>query len=146
MLDDAEVSFNHVTTRVVLGVEGRRPPAMRSAPFAVSDLVGGLRDHRADAATTQLRACRTTRIGLIAPDTVGAGPRSAPHFEVGEQMLELGAVMGLSGRDQDYQWAPGAVDEVVDFAGPSAARAANAVVRRLDAQILVIRPSPLCGG
>ncbi|AGP62390.1 hypothetical protein OEM_18730 [Mycobacterium intracellulare subsp. yongonense 05-1390] len=59
-------------------------------------------------------------------------------------MLKDGAVVGLPGRNQNHQRAPGAVDEVMDLAGPAAAGTANTVVKRLDAEILVIRPSPLC--
>jgi hypothetical protein len=42
--------------------------------------------------------------------------------------------------------AAGAVDDLVDLAGQPTAGATDSVVRRLDGQILVIRPSPLCGG
>jgi hypothetical protein len=52
----------------------------------------------------------------------------------------------LTGGDQHHQRAPGTVDQMVDLAGQPAAGAAYAVVRRLDARIRVIRPSPLCGG
>ena len=61
-------------------------------------------------------------------------------------MLEHRGVVGLAGADQHHQRSSRAVDEVVDLAGQPAAGTANAVVRRLDAQIRVIRPSPLCGG
>jgi hypothetical protein len=54
--------------------------------------------------------------------------------------------VGLASGYQHHQRAPGAIDKVVDLAGQPAARAANTVVRRLDAGILVIRPTPLCGG
>ena len=58
-------------------------------------------------------------------------------------MLEDWGVVGLAGRDQHYQRPSDTVDEVVNLAGQSAAGAADAVVRRLDAGIVVIRPSPL---
>jgi hypothetical protein len=54
--------------------------------------------------------------------------------------------MGLARAYQHHQRSSAAVDEVMDLAGQAAAGAANAVVRRLDRQIRVIRPSPLCGG
>jgi hypothetical protein len=66
--------------------------------------------------------------------------------QLGQQMLEYGVVAGLAGAHKDHQGQPGAVDELVDLGAQSAAGAANAVVRRLDARILVIRPSPPCGG
>jgi hypothetical protein len=65
---------------------------------------------------------------------------------VREQMLKHRAVVRLTGADEHYQRASMTVDEVMDLAGQAAARAAQGVVRRLDAQIRVIRPSPLCGG
>lgn len=52
--------------------------------------------------------------------------------------------MRLAGADKHYQWPSVPVDEMVNLAGETAAGAANPVVRRLDAQIRVIRPSPLC--
>ena len=63
-----------------------------------------------------------------------------------QQMLKDWGVVGLAGRHQHHQWSSEAIDEVVDLAGQPAAGAANAVVRRLDARILVIRASPPCGG
>jgi hypothetical protein len=55
-------------------------------------------------------------------------------------------IVGLAGRDQHDQRSSDAVDEVVNLAGQSTAGTTNTVVRRLDAGIVVIRPSPLCGG
>jgi hypothetical protein len=52
--------------------------------------------------------------------------------------------MRLAGTDEHHQWPSVPVDEMVNLAGETTARAANAVVRRLDGQIRVIRPSPLC--
>jgi len=60
-------------------------------------------------------------------------------------MLKDGAIVAVAGRDQYHQRSPGAVDEVVDLAGQPATGTTNTVVRRLEAEILVIRPSPLCG-
>lgn len=61
-------------------------------------------------------------------------------------MLEDRTVVRLASADKHHQRPSGAVDEMMDLAGQPTARAANAVVRRLDSQILVIRPSPLCDG
>lgn len=63
-----------------------------------------------------------------------------------QQMLEHRVVAGLASTDEDHQGQPGTIDELVDLGAQPTAGAANAVVRRLDAEILVIRPSPLCGG
>ena len=114
------------------------------------DLIGRFGNHRADASSPEPSAGRSTRIGLVAADAVGAGTWpttvAAIDFQAREQMLEHRAVVCLAGADQDDQRPAGSIDEVMDLAGLPAAGAANAVVRRLDARILVIRPSPLCGG
>ncbi len=62
-----------------------------------------------------------------------------------QQMLEYRVVTRLASTDQDHQRQTGAVDEVVDLGAQTAAGTSNAVVRRLDEEIVVIRPSPLCG-
>ena len=74
----------------------------------------------------------------------GRPPFAAVDFQIPEQMLKHRAVMRLAGTDEHHKWPSVPVDEVVNLAGETAAGAANAVVRRLDAQIRVIRPSPLC--
>jgi len=61
-------------------------------------------------------------------------------------MLEDRSVVGLPGGDQHDQGPSRTIDEMVNLAGQTAAGAAYRVVRRLDAWIRVIRPSPLCGG
>ena len=78
--------------------------------------------------------------GCVAP---GAEPGDA---QLRQQMREDWGVVGLAGRHQHDQRSAVAVDEVVDLGGQPAAGTADAVVRRLDARIRVIRPSPLCGG
>lgn len=60
-------------------------------------------------------------------------------------MLKDRAIVGLAGPDEHHQGSTAAVDEVMNLAGQTAARTANRMVRRLGEQILVIRPSPLCG-
>ena len=61
-------------------------------------------------------------------------------------MLEHGSIVGLAGADEHHQRPSAPVDEVMNLAGQATKGTANAVVRRLDAGIVVIRPSPLCGG
>ncbi len=65
--------------------------------------------------------------------------------QVCQQMLQHRVVTGLAGADQDHHGQPLAIDELVNLGAQPSAGAANAVVRRLDDQILVIRPSPLGG-
>jgi hypothetical protein len=54
--------------------------------------------------------------------------------------------MGLARTDKHHQRPAMAIDKLMNLAGQPATRTANAVVRRLDEQIRVIRPSPLCRG
>jgi len=63
-----------------------------------------------------------------------------------QQMLEHRIVACLASTDEDHQGQAGTIDELMDLGAQPAAGATNAVVRRLDAGIVVIRPSPLCGG
>lgn len=63
-----------------------------------------------------------------------------------QQMLEHRVVACLASADKDHQGQAGTIDELVDLGAQPAAGAANAVVRRLGEEIVVIRPSPLCGG
>ena len=64
-------------------------------------------------------------------------------LKMSEQVFEDGSVMGLACADEHHQRPSAPIDEVMNLAGQPAAGAANTVVRRLDAQICVIRPSPL---
>jgi len=116
----------------------------------VSDLIGRFGDHRGDAASAQLGADGSTRVGLVGADQVRAGAwctgAEADDFQMRQQMLKDWGVVGLAGRHQHHQWSSEAIDEVPDLAGQPAAGPANTVVRRLDARILVVRPSPPCGG
>lgn len=61
-------------------------------------------------------------------------------------MLKHRAIVGLPSPDEHHQRPSVAVDKVMNLAGQPAAGTPNAMVRRLDQQILVIRPSPLCRG
>lgn len=113
-------------------------------------MVASFGNHRGDPAASQFGADRPIRVRLIAAHPLRVCPgwpaAVTVHAQMRQQMLEDWAVVGLTGGDQHHQGTARAVDEMVDLAGQSATRAANAVVRRLDVQILVIRPSPLCGG
>src|SRR5262245_15003473 len=150
LLDDIEAAFDDVAALVVCGIERRWASTGWATPLAVGDLIGRFGNDRDDPASAQLAANSPTRIGLISTHTVGSGAWPAAtatsHPQVGQQMLEDRGVVGVSGRHQDHQRSAGAVDELVDLAGQPAAGATHAVVRRLDAGILVIRPSPLCDG
>ena len=150
MLNEAEAAFNNVAALVICGIKCWWAAAACATAFSVSDLIRRLGNHRGDAPPSQQGPSRSTRIGPVAADTVGTSTwptgSTAIDFQMGKQMLEHRAVVGLARAHQYHQRTPGPVDEVVDLAGQSAAGAANPVVRRLYAQIRVIRPSPLCGG
>jgi hypothetical protein len=150
LLDVIEVSFNDVSSFVILGVEGRGPASSSTAALAVGDLVGGFGNDRDNPALPQPCSRCSAGVGLIAADAgrTRAWPATAAtvDFQVRKQMLQHGAVVGLAGAHEHYQRSSSSVDEVMNLAGQPAAGAANAVVRRLARQIRVIRPSPLCHG
>ena len=112
-------------------------------------LVAGFGDHRTDASLPQQRAVVSGGIGLVGANPAGSGPgfpAVAVDLQMPEQMLGDRAVAGLAGADEDHQRQASAVDELVDLGAQPATGTTNAVVRRLGSEILVIRPSPLCGG
>lgn len=150
MLDLVEVSFDDVTAFVIGGIECWWSSTGCAASLPVGNLIGGFGYRRADSATPQQHPGRTTGICLIATNPVRAGARStaaaAADFQVREQMLKYRAVVGLPSPDEHHQRPSVAVNEVMNLAGQPAAGTPNAMVRRLDQQILVIRPSPLCRG
>lgn len=150
LLGDAESSFNNVAALVVLGVECWRSAAVGASTFSVADLIGRFGNDGDDPSSAQPLPGRSAGIGLISAQAIGPGagpPRPASlNFEVGEQMLQDRSVACLAGAHEHHQRSSVAVDEVMDLAGQPAARATNAVVRRLVRQICVIRPSPLCHG
>ena len=114
------------------------------------DLIGWFGNYRGDTPAAQVHPDGAAGIGLVAAYPLRSCPCLSAaewrHAQMGQQILEDRRVVGLARRDQHHQGAAGAVDEVVDLAGQPAAGTANSVVKRLDGQILVIRPSPLCGG
>jgi hypothetical protein len=150
LLDVVEVTFNDVASLVVFGVEGRWSSATRASAFTVGDLIRRLGNHRTNPTPTEPDSRCSAGVGLVAADSIGAGTwpttAAAIHFQVCEQMLEHRSVMGLARAYEHHQRSSAAVDKVMDLAGQSTAGAANAVVRRLDRQIRVIRPSPPCRG
>ena len=117
--------------------------------MAVGDLVRRLWDDCGYATTAQLVADGAAGVGLVSANSVWSCARPAAagsmHPQLSQQLFEEGGIVGLSGGNQDHQRPASAVDEMVDLAGQAAARAAYRVVRRLDARIRVIRPTPLCG-
>lgn len=115
----------------------------------MSLLVAGFGNHRADASLPQQRAVMPRGIGLVGTNPIRSSPRPPPtvavDFQMAEQMLKHRTVAGLPGADEDHQGQASAIDELVDLGAQPAAGAPNTVVRRLDEEIRVIRPSPLCG-
>ena len=85
----------------------------------------------------------TAGVGLVAQDRVGGGswtPAAAPmHTEGVQQMREHPRVAALPRPEQDHQRPAVPVTQLVDLGRQAPAGAADGVVRRLLAQILVVR-------
>jgi hypothetical protein len=150
LLDGVDVAFNDIAALVILGIKDWGSSALAAAALAVGDLVRRFGNDRDDPSSSQPESCCSTGVGLVAAEAVRAAtcaPAPATvDFQMRELMLQDGTVMGLAGAHEYDQRPSSPVDEVVDRAGQTAAGAANPVVRRLDRQIRVIRPSPLCHG
>ena len=143
-----EAAFDDVASAVVDWIEYRWAAAVGPSAFAVSGLVGGFGDHGGDAAGSQVLADRSRGIRFVASNPVRACACSTAtepwDSQVAHQMGDHWCVAGLLRPDQHNHGPPMAVDGVMDLGGPATAGATDRVVRRLDPQIRVVRPSP-CG-
>lgn len=111
LLDLVDGSFDRVPLFAGLAVERRQAAASAAEPFAVGDLVGGLRDHRPDPATAQVRADGAGRVRLVPKDRVGSrawAPDGLRHPDPCHDVLECGCVSGL-GQQGGEDLLPGAV-------------------------------------
>lgn len=79
------------------------------------------------------------------PDPVGYVAMTT-NPQMGHQIRKDRRVIGLARAEEHDQWSTLTVNEVMDLRAQPAAGAANTVIRRLDRQIRVIRPSPQCRG
>lgn len=149
LLEVAEPPLDDVAVAVVDLVEGWWPTAAGTASSAVSCLIVGLGDHRNDRALAQVSADRPRGVGLVAAQSLRASTRPADrasHPQLGQQRQQSRRIVSLAGRDGDDQGQAVPVDKVVDLGRQPAPRVPYTVIRRLDPRIVVIRPSPLCGG
>lgn len=150
MFGVTEAAFDDVAVAVVDGVIADRSPTVRSSAAAVPALVGGFWDDGDDASAAQVLPDRSRGVGLVCADAIGSrawSTRAATgDVEVRHQDREHRRITSLPGPDEHHQWQSVAVDELVDLAAQTAARPANSMIRRLGAEILVIRQVPLCPG
>lgn len=107
--------------------------------------ISWLEGHGLDPTPAQVRADRARRVRLVTPDRVGARARApdrtrhAEHMQKGQPHW----VTSLPGRDHRGQPEPAAIDEVMALRPQATAGATDAVIRRLESDIRVIRPSAL---
>lgn len=124
-----------------------RASSTGSPALAVALLIRRLRDDSYDAAGAQVPADRSGGVRLVAAHPVWAGAGSARaatgHAQMVHQDREHGGVAGLPGAHEHDQRQPPPLDEVVDLRAHTTAGAADRVIRRFLAQILVIRQGPL---
>lgn len=117
---------------VRLGVEGGRAASGATSPQSMADLVGGLRDDRADATSTEVPTHRVGRVGAIRKNDRRAGPwpaESAPRDpDPGHDRREDRCVTGLPCGDMNGQRPCPAVTGQVDLRAQSAAGTSERVV------------------
>ncbi|GAA2303935.1 hypothetical protein SVIO_083320 [Streptomyces violaceusniger] len=73
LLESGGAPLDGIAPLVCLGVEAGRAATGAASPQTVADLVGGLRDDRTDAASTEVPTNRAGRVGAIRKDDRRAG-------------------------------------------------------------------------
>src|SRR5690606_33131912 len=73
LLEPGDAPLDGIALFVCLGVETGRAASGAASPQAMADLVGGLRNDRADAASTEVIPDRAGRVGPIRKDGRRAG-------------------------------------------------------------------------
>ena len=105
--------------------------------------IQGFGDDSDNATATQMLPDRARRVRLVCAYLVRTRARSAGPAPVDTQMphqdREHRRVTSLAGTDEDDQRESAPVDEVVDLRRQTTPGPAYSVVRRLLAQILVVR-------
>lgn len=159
LLGQAERTLDDVAVLVFLGVEGWGSAPGRSFTSAGTDFGILLRDNSFNTATGEDTPVDATgvcpvgeyRLGSCAwPPGTGAG-----HADVVEDLGEHRAVVSLPAGHHHCQWSAMGIDGGVNLGGQTAAGPADAMACRLtvsaqrarfklDGQIRVIRPCPLC--
>lgn len=127
-----DAALHRVALAVVDLVELRRSATAGTAFLTVADLVGFLRDGAADTTSAQVGTVRAGAVGLICPDLVRPGARSARSragYPDGLQdRLELRAVVPVTGGDDERERLLPLLDGQVQLGGQPAARASETVV------------------
>src|SRR5690606_12502970 len=142
-----EAAFDDVATAVadaLFVAEVDRPTGLVAA---MGDLVVAFGDGRGDGVLPQPGPVRLRRVTLVGEHPVRPrpGPAGAPgDADLGKRVNEHARVRRLSGREDEREGASFAVADQVILRRQPAAGAADRVIRRLRAELLVIRPSPLC--
>lgn len=84
-----------------------------------------------DAVFPQVVADATAAVPLVAQEMIGPGARSsrpkAPDLDLGEDLLELCAVVDVAAREDEAQRAAAAVTGEMDFGAQSAAGSSEGV-------------------
>ncbi|GGV12458.1 hypothetical protein GCM10010260_58940 [Streptomyces filipinensis] len=76
LLEPVDASLDRVALLVRLSVESRWPPTGTASPQAVADLIGGLRDDRADPASAEMLSDCAGRLRAVRQDGIRSGPWS----------------------------------------------------------------------
>lgn len=132
LLASGNAPLDGIALLVRLSVEAGRAPSGPATPQAVADLIGGLRDDRTDAASTEVPTNRAGRVGAIRQDDRRAGSwpaESAPRDpDAGHDHLEGRRVTGLARSNVDRQRPGLAVTGQVDLRAQATARTSERVV------------------
>ncbi len=134
LLEFVDAPLDGVPLVVGLAIEGRRAAPEAAQPPTVRGLVGWLRDHRPDPASSQVAADRSGGVRLIGQDGVRRcpGPAGRPgYWQPGHDLGECGCITGLAWGDDERERAAAAVRGEVDLRGQSAAGASEGMVGRL---------------
>lgn len=142
LLDVAVATLDDVAVLIVSSIQLDRTSTAGSATLPVSFLIARFRDDGLDSASAQVLADRAGRVRLVRTHRDRTGPWTSDipgHPQVLHQRQEHRRVTRLPWAQQRDQGQTVAVDELVDLRGQAAAGATDAVIRRLDARILVTR-------
>lgn len=142
LLDMAVTTLDDVAVLIVSSIQPDRTSTAGATTLPMSLLIIRFRDDGLDPTSAQVLADRARRVRLVRTHRDRAGP-GTPDFPEHPQMLhqrqEHRRITRLPWAQQHDQGQTVAVDELVDLRGQAAAGATDAVIRRLDAQILVTR-------
>src|SRR5699024_9335886 len=131
---------------LLLVAEVDRPP--RSA-LTMSDLIGTFGDGGRDAAAAQPGPVLFRGVALVSdhPSRARSRPASGPgHANLAERLGQQTGVGDLPAGEHEPQRPSSAITCQMDLGRQPATRAADGMIGRLSAELLVVRFSPLCSG